>query len=151
MTILVPYDGSDIGRAALERGTELAEALDRELLVYAVVPDRWRYAKDKGWVESSADFDADTIGARLRGEVAAVAQDASFEYVVVGGEPTGGYIARKIRDYARANNVMLLVLGSENVGRVVTPLKSVGKGVAAEQSYELYLVHSASLVERRSL
>lgn len=151
MTILVPYDGSDIARAALERGTELAEALDRELLVYAVVPDRWRYAKQKGWAESSADFDADTVGSRLRGEVTAVAPDASFEYVVVGGEPSGGYIARKIRDYARANNVMLLVLGSDNVGRVVTPLRSVGKGVAAEQSYELYLVHSASLVDRRSL
>jgi nucleotide-binding universal stress UspA family protein len=151
MTILVPFDGSPIARAALRRATELAEAFDRQILVYAVVPDRRRYAERKGWIESGDDVDPEAIAERLRGKALSVAPEASFEAVVVGGEPSGGYIAKKIRDYARENDVLVLVLGSETVGRVVTPLTSVSRSVAAEQAYELYLVRSPTQVEDRPL
>lgn len=146
MSILVPYDGSDIARAALSRGVELASALGRELLAVSVIPDRARYASRKGWLEEGEDFDVDVVAERLRGQVSAAAPEAAFEVVPIEGEPSGGYIARKIRDHARSQDVVLLVLGSETVGRVVTPLTSVGKGVAAEQTYELYLVRSPEYV-----
>jgi len=146
MSILVPYDGSDIARAALSRGVELADALGRELLTVSVIPDRSRYASRKGWLAADEDFDPEMVAERLRRQVSAAAPDAAFEVVPIEGEPSGGYIARKIRDYARSQDVVLLVLGSETVGRVVTPLTSVGKGVAAEQTYELYLVRSPDFV-----
>ena len=142
MTILVPFDGTEIARVALERGSELAAAFDRDLLVYSVVPTRRRYAEQKGWIEAGEALDVTAGIDALRGQVRATAPAATFEHQVIEGEAAGGYIARKIRDFARQHDVVVLVLGSESVGRVVTPLTSVGKSVAAEQTYELYLVRS---------
>lgn len=151
MTILVPFDGSAIASAGLRRGSELAAALDRDLLVYAVVPDHRHYAVQKDWIEKGADLDVETVIGALQAQVEATAPEATFEYQVIEGSPSGGYIARKIRDFARQREVRLLVLGSETLGRVVTPLTSVSQGIAAEQTYELYLVQDPDLVDAHPL
>jgi len=46
------------------------------------------------------------------------------------------HIERLIRDH----DPSVVFLGSDNVGRVVTPLTSVGVHVAAEESYDVFIV-----------
>ncbi len=49
-------------------------------------------------------------------------------------------IAERIERLVRDHDPSVVFLGSENVGRVVTPLTSVGVHVAGDRSYDVYVV-----------
>ena len=145
MTLLVPFDGSDLAVAALERARELADATGEDLLAVTVVPDDVDYARDRGWLEPGDAFDGDLIERRLRQRVTDVAPDAEFrtEATRSAADPVATLemaVARTVRATAAEVDADVVVVGSENAGRVTTPLTSVGSPVSEDPRYDVYIV-----------
>jgi nucleotide-binding universal stress UspA family protein len=147
MTVLVPFDGSDLSVAALERGAELADGRGASLVVVTVVPHDGDYAEERGWLDPAETFDADTVEARLAERVADVAPGATFRLEVVENEDplvTGEMtVVRTVREVAAEVDAEVVVVGSENAGRVTTPLTSVGSPVSEDPRYDVYIVRHA--------
>jgi nucleotide-binding universal stress UspA family protein len=143
--LLVPYDGSALATAALERASELADATGGDLLALTVVPDDAGYARERGWLEQGDAFDGDVIERRLRQQVEDVAPEADFRTVVTrrSTDPVATLeieIARTVRAVAADEDADVVVVGSENAGRVASPLTSVGSPVSDDPRYDVYIV-----------
>lgn len=141
MTLLVPFDGSALAEAALTRAVEFGEVFEQSVVVIAVVPQgNTTYARERGWIEADESFDTETIVSRLREQVTALAPDATFRYERVPRAARAGSIAREIRRTARRSEASIVFIGSDNAGRLVTALSSVGGNVAADQTYDVLIV-----------
>lgn len=138
MTVVVPFDDTALSRAALERGKEL---FGPELAVLTVIPNgNVKYARERGWLTAGEEFDPEQIVSEIAGTVTEIAPAATFEYRVVGRYAQPGTIASKIRKFARTKEAEIVVLGSDNAGRIVTNAASVAGSVAAEADYDLHIV-----------
>lgn len=141
MTIVVPFDGSDLSEAALCRAAELDEALGETLLAVTVVPmGNVDYARERDWLGPTEPFDARTIRSRLEGYVEDCSPDAEFRMETVDRFAQSGTIANRLRRIARDENASMVCLGSENAGRIVTAVSSVGSSVASDDAYDLFIV-----------
>lgn len=67
MTFVVPFDGPELVEAALVRAVEYGNALGGEIVVVSIVPERKRYALEKGWIDPSDEYDVDSLTEELRG------------------------------------------------------------------------------------
>jgi nucleotide-binding universal stress UspA family protein len=143
MSIVVAFDGSDLSRSALQQACEVQELLDEELVVVTAIPsNNATYAREHGWIEAGEDFDGDEIKSKLQDEVENICQGVQFKPIVVGKRPSKGGIANKIRKAAKSAGATMVVLGSDNAGRIVTSLSSVGGGIATDTSYDVLIVRS---------
>ncbi|WP_049925738.1 universal stress protein [Halopiger goleimassiliensis] len=140
MTFVVPFDGSELSEAALVRAVEYGTALEEPVTAVTVVPERKRYAREKGWIGADEPFDVDAVVDGLRERVHELAPDAEFDVERIREFPPEDRLADHVERLARRHDPDVLFLGSDNVGRVVTPLASVGVHVAAEESYDVFLV-----------
>lgn len=141
MTIVVPFDGSSLAEAALVRATELRDALEEPVLAVCVIPrGNAEYARERGWLEPGEPFDGDTIVGSLHRQVTSLAPSANFRHEVVGRYAPSGSIARTIRRVAIDEDVSMVVVGSENAGRIVTAMSTVGTNVAADDRYDVLIV-----------
>ena len=140
MTFVVPFDGSELAEAALVRAVEYASALDADVTAVSVVPERKRYAREKGWIDEGDPYDVQAVVDRLREQVGTLAPDATFEYERIREFPPEAEIADHVERLALAHDPSVVFLGSDNVGRVVTPLTSVGIHIAAEEAYDVFIV-----------
>jgi len=139
MSFFVPYDGSTLARAALDR----ANALDgHATVVCTVVPDSAEYAREKGWIEEDESFDPDAVERRLEADVQEQAPDAEFRCLHVRPHINPGGIVTQIRDAAEDVDADVVFLGSENVGHIAAPVASIGSNVATRVPYDIYLVQS---------
>ena len=146
MTYLVPFDGSQLSTAALARADEFRTAGlgVEEILVVAVVPDgNVRYARRQGWLDDDEPFDAELVSERLREQARAVTPSFSFRMETVGKRAKPGDIAGRVRSVARSEDVAMVFVGSENAGRMVTSVSSVGGSVAHEAGYDVVIVRRA--------
>ncbi len=147
MTLLVPFDGSELSTAALEKAAEFGDLTDEDVVALTVVPDDDEYARERGWIDQHEQFDPDVVTRKMRRTVADVAPEATFEYELVDSdEPTATAttnVVRTIRDRAADLDASLVFVGSENAGSVTTPLSSVGGPVASDQHYDVYVVRHA--------
>lgn len=143
MTFVVPFDGSELAETALVRAVEFGRVLNERILAVSVVPDgNASYARERDWIAPDAPFDLDEAVATLHEAVAAHAPNAEFRYVVVGRRATSGTIASRIRSIAKDVDASMVFVGSENAGRVVSSLSSVGDTVAADESYDVVIVRN---------
>ncbi|SER86647.1 universal stress protein [Natrinema salaciae] len=140
MTFVVPFDGSELAEAALVRAVEYGTALDEDVTAISVVPERKRYAREKGWIDEGEEYDVASVVDSLRERVRTLAPNVSFEYERIREFPPEAQLADHIERLAREHDPSVVFLGSENVGRVVTPLTSVGVHVAAEETYDVFIV-----------
>lgn len=144
MTLLVPYDGSELATTALEKAAEYSDLMDEELVALTVVPDDDEYARERGWLLPDEAFDPRSVADRLGDRVEEVAPEATFRAEVVDSdEPTSTpttNVVRTIRSTAGDLGASLVFIGSENAGSVTTPLSSVGGPVASDQHYDVYVV-----------
>ncbi|WP_435361128.1 universal stress protein [Haloarchaeobius sp. DFWS5] len=140
MTFVVPYDDGPLSRAALDRAVALSEPLDEDVLVVTVVPNSDAYASDHGWLDADTPFSIEAAAESLRTAVASLAPDASFQYVRTGASPSPGTIATKLRQVARDADASVVFVGSDDAGRLVSSLGSVGSTVAADDEYDVYIV-----------
>jgi len=148
MTIVVPFDGGELSRAALRRGGELGRALDQQVVAVSVIPvSNEVYARERGWIDETDTFDSETIVSSLSEQVYALAPEVTFEYEVVGRYAQPGEIASKLRRTAREKNADLVVLGSDNAGHIVTSVSSVASPVAADDAYDVLIVRHTNKEE----
>lgn len=149
MTILVPFDDSALSREAVRQATEISRPSE-EIDALVVIPNQnAKYAQNRGWLGVSEEFDPEVIVSRLSGQVSEIAPEASFDYIVVGRYATSGQIASKIRGYAKNIDSRIVVLGSENAGRVVSSVGSIGRDVATNNAYDTFIVRSAANGDER--
>ncbi len=148
MSLLVPYDGSELATSALEKATEFSELLDEELVVLTVIPDDEDYARERGWITRGEPFDPEAIANGICDRANAVAPGATFRTERVDSdEPTATAttdVVREIRLVAGEIEASVVFIGSENAGSVIAPLSSVGSPVANDQRYDVYVVRHAN-------
>ena len=141
MTLVVPYDSSPLARAALVRADQLSGPLEESVVVVSVIRgENAADASEKGWIEPGASFDRDAIVATLREEVAELCPAAELRIETVDTYAPKGTIARRIRRAATAAAPSMVIIGSENAGRLVTRLSSVGGSVASNLRYDVLIV-----------
>ncbi|WP_267640537.1 universal stress protein [Haloarchaeobius amylolyticus] len=145
MSLLVPFDGSDLSTTALRRATEFADFSDASLVVLTLVPDDPEYARERGWLDPEDTFDVGVIERKLRQRVHDIAPNAEFrcELVEENADPVATLpmdVARRIRQIAADVDAEILFVGSENAGRVSTPLTSVGSPISEDPQYDVHIV-----------
>jgi len=140
MSLVVPFDGSDLSKTALVRAAQFETVLDQGVVVVSVVPRNSKsYARERGWIGPNEAFDGDAVVDSLRASVAEIAPDAEFHYISVGRNSPSGTIANRIRRFARDHGASIVFIGSENAGRIASSI-SVGSSVAADRSYDTLIV-----------
>ncbi|WP_293033143.1 universal stress protein [Natronococcus sp.] len=144
MTFVVPFDGSELAATALVRALEYGRALEEDVVAVSVVPERKRYAREKGWIDDEEPFDPERIVATLRDQVRELAPEASFDAERLREFPPEDRLATHIERLVLEHEPSVVFLGSDNVGRVVTPLTSVGVHLAAEDAYDVFVVRHPS-------
>lgn len=142
MKFFVPYDGSTLANAALERAAVLGEGVGADIVVATIVPKDRDYALERGWIADGEEFDGDRIEAVLREEITEIAPDADFRCNIVRSYVSAGNIATRLRDIAMEIEADAVFLGSENVGSIAAPVSSIGSNVATRVPYDIYLVQS---------
>ncbi|WP_101294198.1 universal stress protein [Halegenticoccus soli] len=147
MTLLVPFDGSDLSEAALKRATEFGELVDEEVVALTVVPDDAEYALERGWIAENEPFGVERVGESMRERVSALAPEATFRTEVPrGDDPTATRtmdIARTVREVADEVDASVVFVGSQNAGKVSAPLTSVGNPVSEDPRYDVHIVRHA--------
>jgi nucleotide-binding universal stress UspA family protein len=147
MTLLVPFDGSELSEAALERATEFADFSGEDVLVLTVIPDEVEYALSRDWVGPEDPFDPDAIAERFRERVADIAPEAEFRHEtpkdVSSMASLTTDVIRTIRAVAHEVEASVIFVGSENAGRVSSPVSSVGSPVSEDPSYDVYIIRHA--------
>ena len=150
MTLVVPFDGSELAEAALVRAAALDAVFEEGVVAVTIVPNGNReYAREAGWIDDG-EFELDAITERLEKQVAALAPDARYRYDVVGQYASAGTISKRVREVAREEDASMVVIGSENAGHLTVSVSSVGGGIAADNAYDVLVVRnrSPSKVER---
>jgi nucleotide-binding universal stress UspA family protein len=148
MTLLVPFDDSPLSRAALKRASEFAAFMDTEVVALTVIPDDTDYATERGWLTEQTPSTVEAIAARLEEKAHEVAPNARFRHEPLDGDDdpvatTTLDVVRKIRQVAHDEDAEILFVGSENAGRVTSPLSSVGNPLSEDAAYDVHIVRHA--------
>ncbi|WP_276299327.1 universal stress protein [Halorussus lipolyticus] len=150
MTVVVPFDGSELSEAALVRATALGDAFGERVLALTIVPDGdLQYARERNWVGPDEEFDVQTIVGRLHERVAEVAPEADFQHETVGRYASAGTIAGQLRETAKDAGASLVAIGSDNAGHMVTSIHSVGSTVASDEAFDVLIVRRPIPTEDR--
>jgi len=139
MTFVVPLMDRSLRKPLSSGAVEYGTALDEGIAAVVVVPERKRYAREKGWIGENEQYDVEVV-AGLREQVRTLAPSSAFEFERLREFPPETELADHIERLIRNHGPSVVFLGSDNVGRVVTPLTSVGVHVAAEESYDVFIV-----------
>ena len=145
MTLVVPFDGSQLSKAALVRAQQFDRILHEGVIAVAVVPrENTEYARQHGWIGQNEPFDMEHIVDYLRNATAAVAPDATFEHILVDQGARHGTIAKKLRRFAHDAETTILFIGSKNAGRLVNSM-SVGSTIASDRGYDTMIISSPDI------
>jgi nucleotide-binding universal stress UspA family protein len=77
---------------------------------------------------------------RLHQQVTDLDPSAEFQFERVDGSATPGTISTRLRQKADEIDADMIFVGSENAGRIITPLTSVAGGVTADRDYDVCIV-----------
>ena len=145
MTLVVPFDGSELAAAALVRAAEFSAVLEEPVLAVSVVPEGGAsFARERDLIDADEQFEMETVVARLREAVRSLCPDAEFRHLVVDRYARAGTVAKRVRRVAREAEASMVFFGSENAGRMVTTVSCVGASVAADDAYDVVIVRHRS-------
>lgn len=154
MTLVVPFDGSELAEAALVRAVEFGEVFEESVLAVSVVPKgNEEYAVDRGWLEPDEPYELNAIVGRLHRQVTDLCPSANFRHVLVDRYAPAGTISVRLRNVARDVGASMVFVGSENAGQIVTSVASVGSNVATDDEYDVVIVRHrtpAAIARRRA-
>ncbi|QLG26816.1 universal stress protein [Halorarum halophilum] len=143
MTFLVPFDGSELAEAALVRATRFGAVLEERVPAVSVVPrGNADYARERGWIGPDEPFDVTAVVSGLHERVTELCPSADFRHEVVDRYAPAGTISRRIRRVAVDEGASMVFVGSENAGRLVTSLGSVGGTLASAGDYDVVIVRN---------
>lgn len=139
MVYVVAFDGLDLSVRALRRAVRLAEQTDERVLAVSVLPMDRALAEEYGLVEGG-EYDPEAAAGRLQQAVESTAPEAAFRTESIDAYAGKGQIAKKIRRVARDEDADIVFVGSDNAGRIVAPVASVGGAVAGSLDYDVFIV-----------
>ena len=145
MTLLVPFDGSALSRTALERASEFADYRDEEVVALTVIPDDTEFARERGWIDPDEQYEPGAVCAEFEAAVDEIAPRATYrcEHPETSASMTATVIddiTRTIRHVADDVGASIVFIGSENAGRVSTPVTSVGSPLSEDPRYDVHIV-----------
>lgn len=141
MTLIVPFDGSELAETALVRASEFGTVFEEPVLAVTVIRDEnGEYAREQGWIDHDEDFDLDVIVGRVNDQVNDLAPSADYRHQLVDRYAPSGSIALRIRRVAREQDASMVFLGSANAGHLVVGVSSVARSVAADDAYDVVIV-----------
>jgi nucleotide-binding universal stress UspA family protein len=141
VTLVVPFDGSTLAEAALVRAVAFGNVFDEDVLAVSVIPKgNTTYARERGWLGRDEEFEMKSVISTLHKQVTDLCPRADFRHKTVGRYASTGSIAKQLRKVARKEDASMVFIGSENAGRLVTAVSSVGGTVAADDAYDVVIV-----------
>ncbi|WP_336036758.1 universal stress protein [Halobacterium yunchengense] len=143
MTYVVAFDNSPLARAALSRAVTFARASDQTVVAVTAIPKDSSLARQRGWLGGNETFSVETVADNLAGVVADFGPDVRFEYQTVDRYAPRGRVSRAIRDVAVRNDAEVVFIGSDNAGRMIGGITSVGQNVSADDRYDVHIVRHA--------
>ncbi|MFQ3318641.1 MAG: nucleotide-binding universal stress UspA family protein [Natronomonas sp.] len=146
MTHLVAFDGTALSEAALRRAKRFERQNDERLVAVSVLPTDDVLAEEYGLVDGD-EYDPEAAAGRLRDSATDIAPGAEFRAESIDAYAGRRQVATKIRRAARDEDATLVFIGSDDAGRVVKPVSSVGSAVAGTPDYDVFIVRSTSVEE----
>ncbi|MXR50883.1 universal stress protein [Halovenus sp. WSH3] len=140
MVFLVPYDGSRVAQAALDRAVEHGEALDEEVVAVSFVPTGSEYAQRRKWIEPSEEFAADSARERLQEKIEETTDSAERTFDETGASGVHEGLAERIRQVADDVGATVLFVGTEDSedDDIATPFGPI----SPDGKYDVHLVRS---------
>lgn len=142
MVFLVPFDGSNTSKAALERAVEHGEAMNQDVVAISLVPTGSEYAIRRKWIHPDDDFATETARNELERKIdeATGESERNFDDPAASAPQDG--IAERIRRVADEVDASVLFVGTSDPPRtdgVHTPFGSI----AQDAEYDVHIVRSA--------
>lgn len=141
MAFLVPYDGSRVAQAALDRAVTHGKALDEKVVAVSFVPTGTEYVQRRKWIEPDDDFAVDTAREALHRKIEEATDTAERTFDESGASAPHDGVSEDIRQVAEEVGATVLFVGtsdeSEN-GQLETPFGPV----APNGSYDVHLVRT---------
>ncbi|MFB6072391.1 MAG: universal stress protein [Halobacterium sp.] len=143
MTHVVAFDNTPLSRAALRRAVRYGRAAGEDVVAVTAIQRSSQVAREKGWLGGDETFDEETVVRNLTEVVTAVDPDVGFEYRMVDQYAPRGRVSRAVRELAVEADATVVFIGSDNAGRMVGGIASVGQNVSADDRYDVHIVRHA--------
>jgi nucleotide-binding universal stress UspA family protein len=140
MSYVVAFDNSPLSLTALRRAVEYGEAVGEDVVAVTAIQRDKALARERGWIGGDETFDVATAARNLTAAVSEIAPDASFEYRTLDSHAPRGRVARAVKELAVEAGAEVVFVGSDNAGRMVSSISSVGQSVYADDRYDVHIV-----------
>jgi len=138
MVFLVPFDGSPLADAALDRAVTYAGALGTDVVAVSLIPTGSDYAQRRRRVDPDEDFAAETAASDLRRKIEEATDDTELHYDDVSAH-SAGELSASIRQVARDVDASVVFLGSADTDDIVVPIADLDE----EDAYDVHIVRRA--------
>lgn len=142
MVFLVPYDGSSVSEAALDRAVEHGKALEEEVVAVSLIPTGAKYAERRKWIEPAEEFALESARAELKRKIAETTDTSERPLADSGASAPRDGVGDRIRRVAREVDASVLFVGTSETTteeRLSTPFGTI----AQDGEYDVHLVRSA--------
>ena len=148
MTVLAPFDGSPLAETALKRAATFGESWDEDVVALTVIPEDPTFAVERGWVATESEFDPDGLRDHFADRVDEIAPEATFRCEIpedsdVLTATAIDDVTRTVRHVAAELDVSVIFIGTENAGRISSPVTSVGSPLSKDPQYDVHIVRHA--------
>lgn len=141
MVFLVPYDGSRVAKAALDRAVSHGEALDEQVVAVSFVPTGAEYAQRRKWIEPDEDFAADSAREALERKIEEATDTSERRYEEPGASAPHNGLADDIRQVADEVGATVLFVGTSDES-ADDELETPFGPIAPDGSYDVHLVRT---------
>jgi nucleotide-binding universal stress UspA family protein len=140
MVFLVPYDGSSVSEAALDRAVEHGKALEKEVVAVTFVPTGSEYAERRKWIQPEEDFAIDSARADLKRKIEETTDESERNYLDSGATVENGVgdHIRRVAHEVDASAVYVGTVDEEEETQYRTPFGEI----TTNENYDLHLVRS---------
>lgn len=141
MVFLVPYDGSRVAQAALDRAVTHGEALGEKVVAVSFVPTGTEYVKRRKWIEPGEEFALESAREELHRKIEETTDDAERRFEGAGASAPQDGVTEDIKQVAAEVDASVLFVGTTGDSddeTVDTPFGSI----APNGEYDVHLVRS---------
>jgi nucleotide-binding universal stress UspA family protein len=146
--ILVPYDGSDYSKKALEEAVMLANEFDSKIFLITVVepPQLASLGMYGGYARSGMKMDVENFVIKssdmIQVSLDRIAKEYSKQGVSIEPQITSGKTAEEILDFAKRKKIDLIVMGAAGLTglKKIKILGSVSRKIAENSTCPLMLI-----------
>lgn len=140
MVFLVPYDGSSVSEAALDRAVEYGKALEKEVVAVTFIPTGSEYAERRKWIQPAEDFAIESARAELKRKIEETTDESERNYLDSGATVENG-VGEHIRRVANEVDAEAVYVGTVDEDEETQYRTPFGE-ITTNESYDLHLVRS---------